>query len=55
VLAVHPGRLRTEAGAVDADTDPRVAALTLADWLQALPRGADCLLCDVMAGAVIPW
>ncbi len=55
VLAVHPGRLRTEAAASDADTDPRVAAVKLADWLEALPREADCLLYDLMAEAVIPW
>ena len=55
VWAVHPGRLKTEAAASDADTDPAVAAERLADWLNAVDRDADCLLYDPMGGGVIPW
>jgi NAD(P)-dependent dehydrogenase (short-subunit alcohol dehydrogenase family) len=55
VFAVHPGRLRTAAGAMDADTDPAVAAERLADWAASLPRDAECALYDVMEGGVIPW
>jgi NAD(P)-dependent dehydrogenase (short-subunit alcohol dehydrogenase family) len=55
VFAVHPGRLRTAAAAVDADTEPRVAAARLADWLDAIDRDADCFLYDLMGGGVLPW
>ena len=55
VWAVHPGRLKTQAAAVDADTGPEVAAERLADWLDAVDRDADCLLYDLMGGGVIPW
>jgi NAD(P)-dependent dehydrogenase (short-subunit alcohol dehydrogenase family) len=55
VLAVHPGRLRTEAAAADADTEPRVAAGRLAEWLDSADRDADCRLHDLMGGDVIPW
>ena len=54
-FAVHPGRLRTTAGAVDADTDPAVAAQRLADWAASFPRDAECALYDVMDGGIIPW
>ncbi len=53
--AVHPGRLKTEAAASDADIDPAVAAERLADWLDAVDREADCFLYDLMGGGVIPW
>lgn len=55
VFAVHPGRLRTTVGAVDADTDPAVAAQRLADWVASLPRDAKCALYDAMDGSIIPW
>jgi NAD(P)-dependent dehydrogenase (short-subunit alcohol dehydrogenase family) len=55
VWAVHPGRLKTAAAAVDADTDPRVAAVRLAEWLDGVDRDADCLLYDLMGGGTIPW
>lgn len=55
VLAVHPGRLKTAAAAADADTEPRVAAVRLADWLESVDREAECRLYDLMEGSVIPW
>jgi NAD(P)-dependent dehydrogenase (short-subunit alcohol dehydrogenase family) len=55
VWAVHPGRLKTDAAASDADTEPAVAAERLADWLNAVDRDADCVLYDLMGGGVIPW
>ncbi len=55
VWAVHPGRLKTEAAASDADIEPAVAAERLADWLNAVDRDADCFLYDLMGGGVIPW
>jgi NAD(P)-dependent dehydrogenase (short-subunit alcohol dehydrogenase family) len=55
VFAVHPGRLRTAAAAVDADTEPRVAAARLVGWVDAIDRDADCFLYDLMGGGVLPW
>lgn len=55
VFAVHPGRLRTSVAAVDADTDPAVAAAKLAEWLDSAGPDAECRLYDLMAGTVIPW
>jgi NAD(P)-dependent dehydrogenase (short-subunit alcohol dehydrogenase family) len=55
VLAVHPGQLRTSVAAADADTEPHVAAVKLADWLESLGRDVPCGLHDLMAGSVIPW
>ena len=55
VFAVHPGRLRTAAAAVDADTEPQVAAARLADWLDAIDRDAESFLYDLMGGGVLPW
>jgi NAD(P)-dependent dehydrogenase (short-subunit alcohol dehydrogenase family) len=55
VWAVHPGRLKTDVAASDADVDPAVAAERLADWLNAVDRNADCFLYDLMEGGVIPW
>ncbi len=55
VVAVHPGRLKTSVAAVDADTDPRVAAEKLAEWLDSADRDAECALHDLMTGGVIPW
>lgn len=55
VWAVHPGRLKTQAAASDADTDPAVAAEKLADWLDAVDENAECLLYDLMGEGVIPW
>jgi NAD(P)-dependent dehydrogenase (short-subunit alcohol dehydrogenase family) len=55
VIAVHPGKLKTEAGAVDADTSPRVAAVKLADWIQSFDRGQACSCHDVMNSGIIEW
>jgi NAD(P)-dependent dehydrogenase (short-subunit alcohol dehydrogenase family) len=55
VFAVHPGRLKTSAAAVDADTEPRVAAVKLAKWVESVDRNAACDLYDLMGGGVIPW
>lgn len=55
VFAVHPGRLKTPAGAVDADTDPRLAAERLMGWLRSVDRNTECALYDLMSGEVIPW
>ena len=55
VLAVHPGRLRTSVGAVDADTDPADAARALADWVERVDRDAPCACHDLMGGGLVEW
>ncbi len=55
VVAVHPGRLRTDVAAVDADTEPGVAAERLADWLETMDRRAEYGIVDLMEGRRIPW
>jgi NAD(P)-dependent dehydrogenase (short-subunit alcohol dehydrogenase family) len=55
VFAVHPGRLRTSVGAVDADTDPAVSARALADWALRVDREAPCGLWDLMADGLLEW
>ena len=55
VFAVHPGQLKTTAAAVDADTEPRVAAERLAQWLESVDRAADCRLYDLMGADILPW
>jgi NAD(P)-dependent dehydrogenase (short-subunit alcohol dehydrogenase family) len=55
VVAVHPGKLRTESGAADADTPPGEAALKLADWIELIdsPQVRGCY--DLMGGGYIEW
>jgi NAD(P)-dependent dehydrogenase (short-subunit alcohol dehydrogenase family) len=55
IHAVHPGRLRTEVGAADADVDPREAAVRLADWIDGDGRGAGFEFHDLMDGGRIDW
>lgn len=55
VMAVHPGRLKTQVGAVDADTDPRVAACILADWIERVDARTACALHDLVGGTTIEW
>lgn len=56
VFAIHPGRLKTDVGAFDADTDPRQAALKLADWIASIDNSPGELKClDLMSGSVIEW
>ncbi len=55
VVAVHPGKLMTEAGATDADTQPGEAALRMADWIQSFDRGQSCVCHDLMEGSIIEW
>lgn len=55
VFAVHPGRLRTSVAAVDADTEPAVAARTLADWVEHADREAPVGCHDIMRGELIEW
>ena len=55
VLAVHPGKLLTEAAARDADTDPKEAARRLAAWLDRVDQETVCGLHDLMNGGLILW
>ena len=55
VFSVHPGRLRTSVGAVDADTDPADAARKLADWVDHVDRDAPCGCYDLMGGGLGEW
>ncbi len=55
VVAVHPGKLITEAGATDADTPPGEAALIMADWIQSFDRKQACVCHDLMEGSIIEW
>lgn len=55
VVALHPGKLKTDAGAVDADTPPRAAAIKLADWVQAFDPDQECACHDLMGGGFIEW
>ncbi len=55
VAAVHPGKLKTESGAVDADTPPEEAAIRLADWVQSFDRQQACGCHDLMGGGLIEW
>ena len=55
VFALHPGRLRTEVAAPDADTPPIVAALALADWIEKIDRDTVCGCHDLMGGGLVEW
>jgi len=55
VIAVHPGQLKTAAAALDADTDPRVAAEKLYEFLSHLDSSAECLVYDLMKDGIVEW
>ncbi len=55
VFAVHPGRLKTDAAPPDADTDPRDAAIALAEWIDGVDDGTPCGFHDLMGGRLIEW
>lgn len=55
VAAVHPGKLKTESAAVDADTPPEDAAARLADWVQSFDYEQPCRCHDLMGGGVLEW
>jgi len=55
VLAVHPGRLQTSAGAPDADTSPREAAVKLAGWVEQVDSDTACGSHDLMSGGLVEW
>ena len=55
VFAVHPGRLKTEVAAADANVEPREAALRLFDWAGSVDREVVCGCHDLMSGELIEW
>ena len=52
---VHPGKLKTEIAAVDADVAPRAAALKFVDWVESVDREQPCGCYDLMTGELIEW
>jgi len=55
VFPVHPGQLKTEIAAVDANVSPRLAASKLADWVESPDREQPCSCLDLMTGSIIEW
>jgi len=55
VAAVHPGKLKTQSTAVDADTSPEEAAARLVDWVQSFDRAQACRCHDLMSGGLLEW
>ena len=55
VVPVHPGQLKTEATALDADTDPTVAAAKLYDFISHLDLATPCQMQDLMKEEIIEW
>jgi NAD(P)-dependent dehydrogenase (short-subunit alcohol dehydrogenase family) len=55
VMAVHPGKLKTEVAAADADTEPQEAARVLADWIDRVDEQTECRLYDLMGERYIEW
>ena len=55
VFAVHPGRLKTDVAAPDADTDPRDAAIALSNWIDQTDNQLVCGFHDIMKGTIIEW
>lgn len=55
VVAVHPGQLKTSTAALDADTDPCVAAEKLYEFVAMIDKSTECRVYDVMKGEVIEW
>ncbi len=55
VATVHPGKLKTESAAADADTSPEEAAARFVDWVQSFDRGQPCRFHDLMDGGTLEW
>jgi NAD(P)-dependent dehydrogenase (short-subunit alcohol dehydrogenase family) len=55
VFAIHPGRLKTDAAAPDADVDPHDAANAFANWVEQVDRGAMFGFYDLMNGSLLEW
>ncbi|HEY71604.1 MAG TPA: SDR family NAD(P)-dependent oxidoreductase [Anaerolineae bacterium] len=55
VMAVHPGRLKTEAAAPDADTEPQEAARALVDWIDRVDQHTAFGFYDLMGDRTLEW
>jgi NAD(P)-dependent dehydrogenase (short-subunit alcohol dehydrogenase family) len=55
VCAVHPGRLKTQSGARDADTEPADAAKRLIDWVDTVDPAMNGKCYDLENGEVMAW
>lgn len=54
VCSIHPGRLKTDSGAFDADTEPSVAAVRMKDKIDKLTPEDNGTYIDIENGP-IPW
>jgi NAD(P)-dependent dehydrogenase (short-subunit alcohol dehydrogenase family) len=55
VFAIHPGRLKTEVAAPDADVDPGDAANALANWVEQVDHHTMFGFYDLMSGSMLDW
>ena len=55
VCAVHPGRLKTACGPLDADTEPSEAAHKLFEWIENADRGVNGCCFDLSSGGKMQW
>jgi len=55
VCAVHPGRLKTQSGASDADTEPETAAHRLTEWIDGIDAGMNGKCFDLENAKVMEW
>jgi NAD(P)-dependent dehydrogenase (short-subunit alcohol dehydrogenase family) len=55
VFAIHPGKLQTGIGAVDADVSPRLAAEKFVAWMESVDGGQPFGCYDLMTGETIEW
>jgi len=55
VCAVHPGRLKTQSGAIDADTEPTEAAHHLAEWIDDIDPSMNGKCFDLENSETMEW
>ena len=55
VLAVHPGRVKTQSAAPDADMEVSEASRALYQWILSHAKNAGCHLFDVVNDGIIDW
>jgi NAD(P)-dependent dehydrogenase (short-subunit alcohol dehydrogenase family) len=55
VCGVHPGRLKTQSGASDADTEPETAAHRLAEWIDGIDADMNGKCFDLESAKVMEW
>lgn len=55
VFSIHPGRLKTENAAKDADTKPDLAAQRLYAWIEQADGRTPCGCHDIMNNRILEW